>query len=42
MDWFEHLLAIGELDAKSLFEGFLKGDFRRFTGRKEDAKYLQG
>lgn len=42
MDWFEHLLAIGELDAMPLFEGFLKEDFRRFTGKKEDAKYLQG
>lgn len=41
MDWFEHLFAIGELGAKPLFEGFLKEDFRHFTGKREDARYLQ-
>ena len=40
MDWFEHLLAIGDLE-KFLFKGFLKEDLKHFTGKREDARYLQ-
>jgi len=41
LDWFEHLFGIKALEEELLFTGFTNKDFRRCTGKKPDAKYLQ-
>jgi len=43
LDWFTHLLAVGELEEHHShgFEGFVEEDFKRCTGSKRNAKYLQ-